>query len=281
MLFGTDANLNNDFLGYMGELLVYTKTLVGSQLTNTESYLFNKWNTIPASPSPSPTPSFSVTPTVSITPSPTPVVTDSIRAALSPSYTASYDAASVGSFVLVDSSSYLSVSSSVSATTYGMNESTMNGPNGTGTSWGAPFAFNFYQDGQIPSGNYIVAFSTVYNNTGNQSTAVYYGTGSTASGSSGTLIGNVMTFNVASAPISGSRQYFVRKAPTDALPANSWTYMWNNLGLKIKGPIVNPVQYKNVGSTAPNPTLAGGSYSNWTTAGAPAHQFLATTVKSW
>ena len=65
MLFGTDASLNNDFLGYMGEVLVYTKTLTGSQLTNTESYLFNKWNTIPASPSPSPTPSFSVTPSVS------------------------------------------------------------------------------------------------------------------------------------------------------------------------------------------------------------------------
>jgi hypothetical protein len=65
LLFGTDADLNNDFLGYMGEVLVYTKTLVGSQLTNTESYLFNKWNTIPASPSPSPTPSFSVTPSVS------------------------------------------------------------------------------------------------------------------------------------------------------------------------------------------------------------------------
>jgi len=65
MLFGTDANLNNDFLGYMGEVLVYTKTLTGSQLSNTEAYLFTKWNTIPASPSPSPTPSFSVTPSVS------------------------------------------------------------------------------------------------------------------------------------------------------------------------------------------------------------------------
>jgi hypothetical protein len=210
-----------------------------------------------------------------------PLPSDAIRAALSPAFTASYDAATVGNFVLVDSSSYLAVSSSLSAVTFGMNQDTMNGPNGTGTTWGAPFAFNFYQDGTIPSGSYVVAFSTIFANTGMQTASVYYGTGSTASGSSGAIIGSPFNVNIASVPLSGSRQYFVRKAPANALPANSWTYMWSRQGIRIKGPVVNPVQYKSVGNDPPNPTLASGSYSNWTTAGAPAHQFLYTAVKQW
>ena len=44
ILIGTDASLNNDFNGYAGELLLYTKTLSTSEISNTEAYLFNKWN---------------------------------------------------------------------------------------------------------------------------------------------------------------------------------------------------------------------------------------------
>lgn len=249
--------------------------------------------TVTVTPSISSTPSVTLTPSISATPSVTPTITpsvspspnpiegDAIRSAISPSFTASYDAATIGSFVVVDSASYLAVSSSVSAVTFGMDQSTMNGPNGPGTTWGAPFAFNFYQDGVIPSGSYIVAFSTVFANTGMQTASVYYGTGSIASGSSGTIIGSPFSVNVASVPLSGSRQYFVRKAPIDPLPANSWTYMWSRFGIRIKGPLVNPVQYKNVGNDPPNPTLASGFYSNWTTAGAPSHQFLFTGNKQW
>jgi hypothetical protein len=58
-------------------------------------------------------------------------------------------------------------------------------------------------------------------------------------------------------------------------------YMFSSTNVRIKGPLVNPVQYKSVGSTPPNPTLAAGSYSNWTSAGAPSHQFLYTAVKQW
>jgi hypothetical protein len=46
ILFGTDANLNNDFLGYMGEVLLYTKTLTSTELSNTENYLKTKWGII-------------------------------------------------------------------------------------------------------------------------------------------------------------------------------------------------------------------------------------------
>jgi hypothetical protein len=74
ILLGTDASLNNDFLGYMGEVLLYTKALNALELQNTQNYLYNKWGISPP-PSPSVTPS--VTPSVSTTPSVTPSITRS------------------------------------------------------------------------------------------------------------------------------------------------------------------------------------------------------------
>jgi len=44
VLVGTDASLNNDYNGYAGELLLYTKALNSTEISNTEAYLFNKWN---------------------------------------------------------------------------------------------------------------------------------------------------------------------------------------------------------------------------------------------
>ena len=227
--------------------------------------------------------SFGLTGTTGLFSATAPVaVGDQIRAALGSAYTASYDAATVGDFIVVDSGSYLAVSSSVGATTYGMDESVMNGANGPGTSWGAPFAFALYQNGQIPAGNYVVAFSTVFNGVGAQTASVYFGTGSSASGSTASIIGSPVRFTIpgSSAPTLGVRQYFVRKAPTGALPANAWTYIWSRQSLKIKGALLNPVVYKGVGNDPPS-TLASGSWLNWTTAGSPANQFLATSTKSW
>ena len=81
--------------------------------------------------------SFGLTGTTGLFSATAPVaVGDQIRAALGSAYTASYDAATVGNFIIVDSASYLAVSSSVGATTYGMNQGVMNGPDGVGTSWG-------------------------------------------------------------------------------------------------------------------------------------------------
>lgn len=74
ILFGTNANSTNYFKGYMGEVLLYTKALSPTEITNTENYLFTKWGTsaIPPSPTPSLTPS--VTPSISITPSTSPTI---------------------------------------------------------------------------------------------------------------------------------------------------------------------------------------------------------------
>jgi hypothetical protein len=71
-LLGVDASTNKDFVGYMGEVLLYTRALSTTEITNIENYLFTKWGTSAILPSPSPTPSISVTPSISTTPSITP-----------------------------------------------------------------------------------------------------------------------------------------------------------------------------------------------------------------
>jgi hypothetical protein len=210
---------------------------------------------------------------------------DLIRAALSNAYTQSYDNAVVGSFIQVDAANYLSISSSISATTFGMDNTTMNGPNGIGLSWGAPFAFTFrtvgsssFTNDRIPASNYVVGFSTIFNSTGQQTASIFYSTGSVATSSIANKIGTSVALNVAAVTTSGSRHYFIRKAPTDALPDNSWMYLWSKGSLKVRGPIVNPLHYK---SLATDNNEISGSWLTWTNAGYPAHQFIATTNKQW
>jgi len=63
---GTDIDANNDFDGYVGEIIVYVRTLTSVEIQDTENYLKAKWGIV--SPTPTPTP----TPTVTPTPTPTP-----------------------------------------------------------------------------------------------------------------------------------------------------------------------------------------------------------------
>ena len=44
MYFGADQALSRFFTGYVGEILLYTQTLNGSSLANTEKYLKDKWS---------------------------------------------------------------------------------------------------------------------------------------------------------------------------------------------------------------------------------------------
>lgn len=46
LYLGTDTAGTNDFDGYLSEVIVYTKTLPSSEITNTEIYLKNKWNIV-------------------------------------------------------------------------------------------------------------------------------------------------------------------------------------------------------------------------------------------
>jgi hypothetical protein len=43
---GTDTSNTNDFIGYVGEVIVYTKKLTSSELSVIESYLKNKWGIV-------------------------------------------------------------------------------------------------------------------------------------------------------------------------------------------------------------------------------------------
>lgn len=211
---------------------------------------------------------------------PPPPSSDPIRAALQPAFTASYDAATIGNFISVNSVSYNNVTGALSGVTvYGLNDSQMNGPNGGGTAWASPFAFALTAS-VIPSGNYIVAYSTVMYSPDSQSLAIYYSTASNATAS--TAVGErIAPANNFLSTGSNTRYFFVRKAPTTSLPANSTLYLWSTSSLSIKGPNIARIPYKAVNGPAPQQIT--GSWLSWNTAntGQPAHQFVATPTKSW
>lgn len=209
------------------------------------------------------------------------VVGDAIRAALQPAFTASYDAAAVGSFINVNSTSYNNVFTNLSNTTrYGHTNAILTGSIGGGTAWGAPFAFAFTAS-IIPSGSYVIGYATVNYNAGiSQSLAIYYSTASNATAS--TAIGNrVAPANSFVSSGSNSVYYFIRKAPTDTLPANSVMYLWSTGSLTIKGPNIARIPYKLV--NGPAPLQITGSWLSWDTAntGQPGHQFIATSQLQW
>jgi len=206
---------------------------------------------------------------------------DLIRSALQSSFTASYDAATVGTFIVVNSASYNNVFNSLSSTAkYGQTDAVLTGAVGGGTAWGAPFAFAFTAS-IVPSGSYVVGYATVtYNANVSQSLAVYYSTASNATASTaiGNRLGNTNNF-VSSG--SNSIYYFIRKAPVDPLPANSVMYLWATASLTIKGPNIARIPYKSVNGPAPQQIT--GSWLSWNTAntGQPGHQFMATSQLQW
>jgi hypothetical protein len=209
------------------------------------------------------------------------VVGDAIRAALQPAFTASYDAASVGSFINVNSSSYNNVFASLTSTTkYGQSDAALVGAIGGGSAWGAPFAFAFTAS-VVPSGSYIVGYATVISSAGaSQSLAIYYSTASNATAS--TAIGDrIAPANNFISSGSNSVYYFVRKAPPSNLPANSVMYLWSTGSLTIKGPNIAKIPYKLV--NGPAPLQITGSWSSWNTinTGQPGHQFIATNQLQW
>jgi hypothetical protein len=219
--------------------------------------------------------------TLSITSSVAPIVGDAIRAALQPANTASYDAASIGSFVAVNSASYNNVFATLAnMAKYGNTDAQINGANGGGTSWGAPFAFAFTAS-IVPSGSYIIGYSTV-TRSGNvsQSLAVYYTTSSNAT-SSAAIGERIAPANNFVSIGTDTRYYFIRKAPTTTLPANSVLYLFTTGSLTVKGPNIARIPYKIVNGPAPQQIT--GSWLSWNTAntGQPAHQFIATSQLQW
>jgi len=206
---------------------------------------------------------------------------DAIRNALQAANTASYDAAAIGSFVSVNSSSYNNVFSTLAnMSKYGHTDAEINGANGGGTSWGAPFAFAMTAS-IIPSGSYVIGYSAVTRTSNfSQSLALYYTTSSNATSS--TAIGErIAPANNFISTGTDTRYYFIRKTPTNALPANSVLYLWSTGSLTIKGPNIARIPYKSVNGPAPQQIT--GSWLSWNTAntGQPGHQFIVTNQLQW
>ena len=217
---------------------------------------------------------------LTVTSSATPVVGDAIRAALQAANTASYDAASIGSFVAVNSASYNNVFATLAnMSKYGNTDAQINGANGSGIAWGSPFAFAFTAS-IIPSGSYIIGYSTVTRNALSQSIAVYYTTSSNAT-SSAAIGERIAPANNFVSTGTDTRYYFIRKAPTDTLPANSVLYLWSTGSLTIKGPNIARIPYKLV--NGPSPQQITGSWLSWDTpnTGQPGHQFIVTSQLQW
>lgn len=207
---------------------------------------------------------------------------DSIRSALAAAYTASYDAAAVGDFILVNYTSYNNVFTSLSNTTkYGNTDAELTGSDAA-TQWGAPFIFA-YHTFTIPSSSYLIGYSATWQSGNINATAsLYYSTGSgNPTGSIGNAVGNPIRFRTPAASANGSRAYFIRKAPTSPLStvSASYMYVWHSAGVKVKN-TGTPIYYKNVGTSAPA-TAATGSWLTWSSAGPPSRQFMTTTTKAW
>jgi hypothetical protein len=207
---------------------------------------------------------------------------DSIRSALAAAYTASYDAAAVGDFILVNYTSYNSVFTSLSNTAkYGNTDAELTGSD-AGTQWGAPFIFA-YHTFTIPSNSYVIGYSATWQlGSTNMTASLYYTTASgNPTGSVGNAVGSPMRFTSPPASANGSRAYFIRKAPTSPLSTVSASYMytWYSAGVKVKN-TGTPIYYKNVGTSAPA-TAATGSWLTWNSGGPPSRQFMTTTTKAW
>ena len=207
---------------------------------------------------------------------------DSIRSALAAAYTASYDAAAVGDFILVNYTSYNSVFTSLSNTAkYGNTDAELTGSD-AGTQWGAPFIFA-YHTFTIPSNNYVIGYSATWQlGSTNMTASLYYTTASgNPTGSVGNPVGSPMRFTSPAAGSTGARAYFIRKAPTSPLSTVSASYMytWYSAGVKVKN-TGTPIYYKNVGTSAPA-TATTGSWLTWNSGGPPSRQFMTTTTKAW
>lgn len=176
---------------------------------------------VSATPSVSVTPSISITPSVtpsvsrtpSVTPSPTPsAATDLIRAQLTSAQQATYDATAVGNWIKVTSTQYTNIVNNVTGATKKGNSDVQIATRDVLTSYSnnwIAFGSAGSPSFQINSGEYVIAMITeAWNQTGGTSQLGYTTafTGSTITNIGGT----------AGPSTGGNRDYFVRKAPTDA-----------------------------------------------------------------
>lgn len=155
----------------------------------------------------------------------TPNVVDLIRSQLSGTQLTAYDSASIGNWVKVTQTQYNNVVSNVTgATKKGNSDAQVNtraSLTGYTNNWIA-FGTGSTPAFQINSGEYVIAMIA---EAWNQSGGIYQlGYTTTLTGSAITNIGNA-----ASPTLGGTRDYFVRKAPTDSAPETQYPVLFSNV----------------------------------------------------
>ena len=210
------------------------------------------------------TPTPSVTPT--ITPTPTNIV-DLIYNSLSASGKTAYNNATIDNFIMVSSTDYQSVVSSVPNTIrYGTTEAEFSGA--SGSSWGGGFAIQNPYQSPIPTNNYIIGYSMMPDRNG--SSFIYSGN-TTGATTTYVKLGNTITHS------AGGRIYLIRKAPTNKTIGNAYFASYTTASQITKGTTINPTYYKSGGGTTITPT-----WSTWNaTTAPPGFQILATSNLSW
>ena len=251
---GETADATEDLDGYIGEILLYTKTLNPTEIQNTEQYLKDKWGIV--TPTPTPTPE---------------AVSDVIASSLTTSLT-NYDNAAVGDFVMVTLSEYSAVVTATSSTKYIMDDTDLT--NGT-TNWSTNYNVSYNDTtkaiGSIPANNYIIGFAYGVGHNSASTVTTYLREGTTANGTH-TKIGSNITYTA----ITGVRQYyFIRKSPTT--PTSNKTYVSNyisNNGTRTVAPSKTnyPIYYSQ--------NIDTNSWSSFTGA-YPTLQVIATPNKQW
>lgn len=189
---------------------------------------------------------------------------DAIRSAIGASYSTSYDAATVGNWIEVNSTAYNNVLTQVSGSTiYGMTEAVMTGANGT--AWASFMIANSSQT-PVPTNNYVIAWSSIPSNGGTQ---IIY-TSSSLNSNTYTKLGNSLSVT------GSSRRYYIRKAPTTKTSGDTYFGVYSSSGSITRGSYSNTVYKAGGGDTVTTP------FSNWTgPSAAPAFQYIVTSTLSW
>ena len=194
------------------------------------------------------------------------VIVDLIRAQLSGAQLTSYDAVSVGNWVKVTQTMYDDVVANVAgATKKGNNDTQVNtrdaltGYSSAWVSFGASNVPSF----QIDSGEYVIAMITeAWNQNTGQSQLGYTTTfnGSTITNYGGT----------AGPSTGGTRDYYVRKAPTDA-------------ATETRYPVLNMTVSPNAvtGWDGYHSNDNGATWNNNIAGATPKIQIVTTSTKSW
>lgn len=197
--FGSTGTTVNDVLAWVAnrtDIWVQTSELTLSDIDNI---------------TPTPTPTATATPTPTATPTATPA-SDTIRAQLSGTQLTAYDAASVGNWIKITATQYNNIVANVTGATKKGNNDTQIATRDVLTSYSnnwLAFGAGSTPSFQINNGEYVIAMITEAWNQNGGTSQLGYTTSFT--GSSITNIGGT------AGPSSGGvRDYFVRKAPTDA-----------------------------------------------------------------